>query len=254
MAVYSILVGMVSLAVNFLLLLGTNRLLGSASNLCSIGIGATVGATHSMLCILSGFRLFGGLLWNILFLLLSGLIAFGPCIRSLGKCLLYILLTMALSWLTTGTGGGIWMGLTGAVGIFFLCIRLVEQRNVGSELMPVELHYEMERVSVWALRDTGNSLIDPITGNPVLVVGPKVAEKLLGLTQEQLENPVESVGVLPGLRLIPYRTVGCPNGLLLGMRLPNIKIGNWQGSSIVAFAPCGLGERQTYQALTGGYL
>ena len=55
MAVYSILVGMVSLAVNFLLLLGTNRLLGSASNLCSIGIGATVGAAHSMLCILSGF-------------------------------------------------------------------------------------------------------------------------------------------------------------------------------------------------------
>ena len=146
------------------------------------------------------------------------------------------------------------MGLTGAVGIFFLCIRLVEQRNVGSELMPVELHYEMERVSIWALRDTGNSLKDPITGNPVLVVGPKVAEKLLGLTQEQLENPVESVGVLPGLRLIPYRTVGCPNGLLLGMRLPNIKIGNWQGSSIVAFAPYGLGERQTYQALTGGYL
>lgn len=144
------------------------------------------------------------------------------------------------------------MAISGAVGIFFLCVKLVKQNQNGSDLLPVELHYNSEKVCIWALRDTGNSLKDPISGNPVLVVGPKVASKLFGLTQKQLENPVESLTDLPGFRLIPYHTIGQESGLLLGMRLQNIKIGNWQGSSIVAFAPCGLGERQTYQALTGG--
>ena len=120
--------------------------------------------------------------------------------------------------------------------------------------MPVELNYKGQKVCVWALHDTGNSLKDPITGNPVLVVGPKVAERLVGLTQNQLENPIDAVGDIPGLRLIPYHTVGQDKGILLGIRLPNIKIGKWQGSSVVAFAPCGLGEKQTYQALTGGNL
>ncbi len=252
MVIYSILVGIVSFAVHFLLLLGTNRLLGAASKLSRIGFGAIVGAFHSVLCTITGFRLLSGFIWNILFLFISGFAAFSFSVGSFGKCLLYILLSMSLSWLTAGTGGGLWMGLTGAVGIFFLCIKLMQHNREGSDLMPVELNYQNERVCIWALRDTGNTLKDPISGNPVLVVGPKVAARLLGLTQKQLDNPVEAVGDMPGLRLIPYHTVGKENGLLLGIRLPNIKIGKWQGSCVVAFAPCGLGHRQAYQALTGG--
>lgn len=252
MAVYCILVGFVSFAVNFLLLLGTNRLLGATSNFYNLGLGAAVGALHSLICTATGFRLLDGFLWNVCFLFLTGFAGFGPKVSSIGKCFLFALLSMALSWLTAGTGGGLWMGLCGAGAIFFLCVRLVGQKSESQSLMPVELQYQNERVSIWALRDTGNDLKDPISGNPVLVVGPKVAQRLVGLTQTQLENPVESVGDMPGLRLIPYRTVGKSNGLLLGMRLTDIKIGKWQGSSIVAFAPCGLGEGQTYQALTGG--
>ncbi len=252
MAVYSILVGIVAFAVNFMLLLGTNRLVGAASDLPRLGLGAAAGALHSLVCTATGFRFFDGFLWNVCFLFFTGMIGFGPSFGAIGKCFLFILLSMALSWLIAGTGGGLWMGLCGAVAIFFLCIRLVKQKREEHSLTPVELQYRDEKVSIWALRDTGNELKDPISGNPVLIVGPKVAEKLIGLTQTQLENPVEAVGDLPGLRLVPYRTVGRNDGLLLGMRLTNIKIGKWQGSSIVAFAPCGLGEGQAYQALTGG--
>lgn len=254
MAIYGLLVGLVAFSVNLLLLLGTNRLLGASCRLGLVAIGAAIGALHSVICTVTEFRVFGGFFWNLFFLLLSAIVAFGFSIRSFGRCILYMLLSMALSCLTLGTGGGIWMGLAGAVGIFFLCIKLVGENKGKGNLMPVELNYRNERVCIWALRDTGNSLKDPISGNPVLIVGPKVAAKLVGLTQAQLENPVESVGDLPGLRLIPYHTVGQDRGLLLGMRLSRIKIGNWEGSSIVAFAPCGLGERQTYQALTGGNL
>ena len=254
MIIYGLLVGVVSYSVNFLLLLGTNRLLRRASNLRGIGIGAGICALHSTLCTASAFAVFDSFIWNIFFLVLAGMIAFGTSIDGIGRCLLYILLSIALSGLTIGTGGGIWMGLCGAVGIFFLCIKLMEHKTDQSNLLPVELSYRDEKVCTWALIDTGNTLKDPISGNPVLIVSPKVASKLVGLSQQQLENPIDAIGDLPGFRLIPYHTVGQNNGLLLGVRLTNIKIGKWQGSSVVAFAPCGLGEKQTYQALTGGNL
>ena len=254
MSLYVLLVGIVSFAVDFMLLLGTNRLLGAMSNLPMIGFGAFLGAVHAMLCVLSDFRLFAGLHWNIIWLFLRGLIAFGFQKRSIGKCMLYMLLSMSLSWLTAGTGGNLWIALFGSAGILLLCVALFSQNKKAQDLLPVELTYQDETVCVWALRDTGNELRDPISGNPVLIVGPKVAERLLGLTRQQLENPVEAVGFLPGLRLIPFHTVGKNNGLLLGMRIQNTKIGKWQGSTVVAFAPCGLGERQNYQALTGGNL
>lgn len=254
MVLYCILVGILSFAVNFLLLLGTNRLINALSRIKCIMIGAIIAAAHNVICVAMDFRVFGSIWWNLAFLFISGLVAFGLSYKSVAKTLLFMLLSMALSWLTAGTGGGMWMGFAGAMFIFFLCLHLVEQRKEHSNLTPVELCYQNTRVSIWALRDTGNKLIDPLSGNPVLVVGPKVAEMLLGLSKTQLEHPVESVGKLPGLRLIPYHTVGQDNGFLLGMKLSKIRIGNWQGSSVVAFAPCGLGERQMYQGLIGGNL
>lgn len=254
MAVYAVLVGAVSYAVNFMLLLGTNRLLEERSNLPAIGIGALIGGLHSGLCVLTKFHYFAGSLWNVIVLFGSALVSFGVHKHTVGKCVLFVLLSVSLSWLTAGTGGGVWMHLIGGAGILFLCITLVRKNKSARDLLPVELTYKDEKISLWALQDTGNTLRDPISGNPVLIVGPKVAQRLVGLTQQQLENPVESLGCLPGLRLIPYHTVGTSKGLLLGMRIPHTKIGKWQGSSIVAFAPCGLGERQNYQALTGGSL
>ena len=103
-----------------------------------------------------------------------------------------------------------------------------------------------------ALRDTGNTLKDPVTGADVLVVAQQVAEQITGLNSQQLSNPVESIGVIPGLRLIPYRTVGQSGGMLLALRIQKVKIGKQWGSRLVAFAPNGLCADGRYQALTGG--
>ena len=79
-------------------------------------------------------------------------------------------------------------------------------------------------------------------------------DPMLGLTRQQLQRPVETVeaGICPGLRLIPYRAVGQPGGLLAALRMERVKIDSWQGSMVVAFAPNGLDREGAYQALTGG--
>ena len=110
------------------------------------------------------------------------------------------------------------------------------------------------RINLIALRDTGNNLRDPISGESVLVAGADVAEKLLGLTSWQLAHPVETLasGAVPGVRLIPYHAVGQPGGLLVALRFQRAKIGNTFANPLVAFAPEVLAGGEVYQMLTGG--
>ncbi len=255
MVVFTILlVGVLRFFVNLLLVFGTNRLLGSQTSVGRSVAGAALSGVHATMCLLQGLSFLGGFVWSSIFLLLSGIIAFGMNRPWATRCGIYFLLNMSLSWITAGTGGGLWMPLFGAFAIYFLCSVAFHEKQNNRTLLPVELHFSGRSIQIWALRDTGNQLRDPVTGQSVLIVGPKAAGKLTGLTQSQLEHPVETMGTIPGLRLIPYQTVGQSNGLLLGLKLPNSKIGSWRGSSLVAFAPQGLGENQAYQALTGGYL
>ena len=122
------------------------------------------------------------------------------------------------------------------------------------EYVPVELNWKGRREELLALRDTGNTLRDPVTGQSVLIVDAAAAWHLLGLTRQQLQKPVETVaaGEFPGLRLIPYSTVGQSNGMLAALRMENVRIDQWRGSTLVAFAPAGLDAEGGYRALTGG--
>ena len=105
-----------------------------------------------------------------------------------------------------------------------------------------------------ALADTGNSLKDPVSGSQVLVVNPQVAWNLFHLTQRELFNPIETIQEvkIPGLRLIPYRSVGCPNGMLLGISMDSVIINGQRIGSVIAFSPEDFGKDVCYQALAGG--
>ena len=125
-------------------------------------------------------------------------------------------------------------------------------RSEKSLLIPIELHYCHKAVKLMALKDTGNMLHDPISGKPVLIVGADVAAELTGLTEKQLNTPVDTVGTIPGLRLIPYKTIGEQGKMLLAISVQNAIIDGRSENSVVAFAPMLLDEKGKYQALIGG--
>lgn len=62
-----------------------------------------------------------------------------------------------------------------------------------------------------ALLDTGNSLMEPISKRPVCLIEEQY------LAQVTLENPLF-------LRAIPYRSVGCEQGVLYGVEVPALYI------------------------------
>ena len=78
-----------------------------------------------------------------------------------------------------------------------------------------------------------------------------IADQLTGLSLRQISEPVETMGKVPGMRLIPYRAVGQTGGLMLALPVKRSKIGGRKGSTLVAFAPQILDESGKYQALLG---
>ena len=254
MVIYLDILIFLNFFVDFLLLIGTNRLGGHPPNYRRAALAAALGALYGIATLMPGFSFLGNTLWRTVFLLFMGGIAFGFRRNALRRILLFYLLSMALGGVAMGLeNGGAWGILGAAAAVSLLCI-FGFRGKIGKEFLPVELTYGEKNVKLTALCDTGNTLRDPITGQPVLIVGLQAASRLTGLTEKELRDPVGTMGKLPGLCLVPYRAVGKSGGMLLALRLQNVKIGTWQGTRTVAFAPEGLGENTEYQALTGGVL
>lgn len=244
-----------NILVDFLLLMGTNALAGFPSDWRRNLAAAALGGLYSGVCLLPGFSFLGNLFWRCVFLGLMGLLAFGWNRSSLKRTGIFLLLTMAMGGIALGFGRNSMAALAASGGAVWGLCRISFGGSVGvREYVPVKIRYESREVRILALRDTGNSLKDPVTGEPVLVLGTEAAMKLTGLTRSQLASPLETVaaGVLPGLRLIPYRAVGQGSGMLLAMRFSEVTVGDRKQETVVAFDPGGLGGEQMYQALTGG--
>ncbi len=87
---------------------------------------------------------------------------------------------------------------------------------------------------VTALYDTGNELLDPATGLPVLILEPAAAERLLPpelawLTRELTADNAAALltripsGLRMRFRLVPYRSLGRESGLLLAFRPDEVR-------------------------------
>ena len=255
MIVYLDAVALLNFLVDFLLLLGTNRLCGYPPCWGRSALAAVLGGIYGAVCMLPGMGFLGNTLWRCVFLGLMSWIAFGFSKSALRRAVIFVLLCMALGGIAQGFGiGGAASVIASAAAVCAMCILGFRDRPGSVSYVPVELSYGSKQLRVTALCDTGNTITDPITGRSVLVVGAEVAQQLTGLTQQQLRSPVSAVSqaTIPGLRLIPYRTVSQPSGMLLALRFPRVRIGSWQGSSLVAFAPEKLCDDGQYQALTGG--
>ena len=146
-------------------------------------------------------------------------------------------------------------------GVGYLAAQTVLRRCIrhGGELARVTVRTPMGQVQFTALRDTGNTLLDPLTGRPVLIVDWQAVKPVLPMLDRQLlATPTEAFAVLSaqmpalGWRLLPYRVVG-GSGLLLGFRAQTVQV---DGKSVphmtVALSPTPVSDGGGYMGLLGG--
>ena len=253
LGIYLDLVVILNFLVDFLLLVGTNRIAGYPNGIKNCLLSGLLGGIYAGACMIPGFYFLGNVLWRMICLVLMGGIAFGWNRSGIQRGAVFLLLSMALGGIAMGLNTKSFWMLIGAGALVFLLCRM-GFRGGQKGYVPIELSWGDRRINLIALRDTGNNLRDPISGESVLVAGADVAEKLLGLTSWQLAHPVATLasGAVPGVRLIPYHAVGQPGGLLVALRFQGAKIGNTYANPLVAFAPEVLARGEVYQMLTGG--
>ena len=257
MEIYLDLAVILNFLVDFLLLMGTNRLAGFPLDARRCAAGAAVGAAYGGVCLLPRFRFLGNAFWRLVFLGLVAATAFGTGWGAVKRGGVFVLLSMALGGIAQQVHQNGFMALVlCAGGVWLLCRIAFGGGILGQEYVDVTLHWDGRTQRVLALRDTGNTLRDPITGAPVLVVSAQVGQRLTGLTREQLAKPIETLAQrpIPGLRLIPYRAVGQSGGLLLGLSLERVCMDGRQIRAVAAFAPEGLEESGVQALVTGGAL
>lgn len=248
MGVY-IFAACLNFVVNFLLIIGTNQILTEHLSFKRAAAAAALGGVHAAGSLY--FPPLGHTLWRLCAISFMSRLAFGGFWGR--RALLFTVLQLAVSGIAAGLhSSGILSVMVTAIGVCAMFLSGVwDQRT---KFLPVELSYGGKTVHLTAMRDTGNTLQDPLTGRPVLVLGADVATKLTGLTPSELRHPVEMLRKRPsfGLRLIPYHTIDNPEGMLLGLWIEKAKIGKQKGGALVAFAPERLSEDGQFQALTGG--
>ena len=227
--------------VDLLLMMATNLLMGFPLKIKDLILAALIGGGYAGICILPGFSFLAKPLWHILIFLCMSCLGFGFSTNGLIRGCVFFLLSLALgggvNLLGRGRVGDV---LIASVGMCLVCGSILRGKQ-GKRYARIELIHKGKKVELLALLDTGNMLKDPITGQQVIVVAPAVANTLLGLTREHLNAPLATMIEYPGLRLIPYRSVGNGNGMLLGIHPEQIKINGKLESATVAFAPDGFG-------------
>lgn len=100
--------------------------------------------------------------------------------------------------------------LLSSVGVLSFLKGVVKERARGRERYSVWLYYRDKKKEFTALADSGNRLVEPVTGKPVSVIS---AEDCLGFCD-----------TLTSILYIPYRAVGTGRGMLAGTIFDKMEI------------------------------
>lgn len=147
--------------------------------------------------------------------------------------------------------------LTAAAVALAARLLLPRLEHGADSIFPLRLCLKGRSVCLSALRDSGNTLRDPVSGARVLTVYWKAAAGLLPPELRPKQQDFDTPDALAlrlkhyAPRLIPYRAVGISGGLLLALPC-EIIINKEQHTGLVAFSPTPVSDGGAYDALSGG--
>lgn len=212
--------------IDYLLLLGVRRVMGGGGRPWRLALGGLIGALSCLILFAPPLPVVVTLLLKLVTAVCMVLVAFrwqglfGLCRRTLllftlsaglaGLCgALYFFVAPQGFYVVNGVvyyavPPLLLVGLTVVCyGLLTLSDWLTRRRAPRQHTFTVEITEGDRRVSFLCLYDTGNHLVEPFSGYPVLVLERDVAEQL-----RTIPASVEEVPPGEGWRLIPYETVG----------------------------------------------
>lgn len=286
----------VNLIVNYLLLLASCAFSGIDYKRYRILIAAIIGAFCSVLAFFPNFTIVSSTIYKLLVSMLLVAVAFS--FYSVRNFLKTLLIFYAVSFGFGGCVLGIfyftnigarlgavysngilyfnlpWSILAVSWIVFYISVKLfgaiskkaLHKKSLQKKLL---LNFKNNTVEVTALLDTGNSLIDPISLFPVIIVEYKLLKSLFSA---EIQNTLDRIGFdniewimreanEKGLatRLIPFSSLGKENGLLLGFIPDRAEIHDECGiktinKCVIGLSGSSLSKDKSYGALLNPYI
>lgn len=214
-----------------------------------------LGGIYAIISYISDLEAYKTLTLKILLSIAMIYIALEP--SSIKKCLKQLVIFYLTSFTFGGTAfallyfirpseifmkNGIYIGsyplkiaiLGGIVGfvIIIIAFKIIKEKMTSKNMYcKIEIEIDGQKTESNAMIDTGNLLKEPISGKPVIVVENEILKEvipkqILEKTQEIIKGNTEEIPMkyLSKLRIIPFTSLGMPNGMLLGIKANKIII------------------------------
>ena len=148
-------------------------------------------------------------------------------------------------------------------------LEVIQQKFLKEKLIThLKVIFDSKEINMSALIDTGNSLQDPITNMPVIIVEFSAIKEILPLEicnifEEVKEQDFSSITSklynsdwFSRFRLIPFSSLGKENGMLIGFKPDYVVIGEDSGEKgisdvVIAIYNKVLAKGKNYKALLG---
>jgi len=280
-----------NIVMNYLILAMTARFSKSKTSGFRLFLGALVGASYVIIMLLlPDVKIYYTAFAKILLSMVIVTVAFSPgklrdffktlaifyvstfIFAGAGFALLYINQTSGflrngivyVFWETKWTVLFLSIVMVGIIGRIFWEIiqsRIIKQR----QLIEVRIVFEEQVIEVDALVDTGNSLYDPLTKMPVVIVEFNAVKAILpadiqNIFEQSKDEDLDSItGIISNsnwlsrFRLIPFTSLGKENGMLIGFKPDYIEIGGQERKGIkdviIGIYNRALSKDENYKAL-----
>lgn len=255
---------------DYIALLLTGKVAGEPLRRLRIALGALLGGGYAVSLFWPGWPFLGHPVLRLAVGIFMVMAAYGASRRLLRITLLFFLVSAgmggvvyALAYLGWGVNVAqgvasptidlrlILLGGLLAYSVLSLVGKRLGRHGIG-ELRQVEISLRGKAVELTALADNGNTLTDPLSGQPVLVAEGERLAPLLP-PEADFHHPAECFPTLTTPRtfqLLPYRAVGISQGLLLAVKADRITVdGKETKNRLVALSPTPVSDGGRYQAL-----
>lgn len=125
--------------------------------------------------------------------------------------------------------------MTEVIGIGYAAFVILQYlyrkwKEKGEDFVQVTLYRSDKTVTLTALVDTGNSLVEPISGKPVSVI------------ERNYAGDIDKIKENAAYCMIPYHSIGRTHGMMEGVRIPKMVIATKEGTVTIDNAVLALSE------------
>ena len=278
MTVYLDIILIENILMNYIILYATGFIQKQKIKQIRLIISSTLGGAYAIISYLNIIPIYSNFFMKILLSIIMIYVAFN--IQNIKKLLKTILLFYLSSFVMGGCAlallyiinpenisfkNGVLIGtypmkvtlIAGVVGFLIIQISFqINKRQMKKKDMicDLEISINKKKIKLKSYVDTGNMLKEPLTKEPVIIVEKEKLNNIINVNIEEIlggdDKKIEKIK----FRIIPFKTIGKENGILIGIKPDFVKIIFKEKEKNVENVIIGMYDKKIgkeYQALIG---